>query len=385
MTTERAFVVGVERTPEVSALVDDIRSAAERARKADPGDRSDVIRFESLAAQLEHLAATSESAPRVEVSAETASRSLVLGIEESQWTDGTTGDVREAALALVRQGRVPVVVLDPLAPGSAPQSGGPRIEVPPPADSWQDPTGATGRKAVEARFRAQIGEALEASARGGIPRAIAPSGVQHSVVTEILRDFVATAPGGGRVDAPIEYRDGSRSAHPIALRSLDLRSQLSGAELDLHFALLSIRHAEMDAVVHGAWLRNAEVSRPRPAAQTDDMVYDISRTQFLELTSGGARRVRIHLYQTGLETAVVGFYKALVDHLLEFERTVAVQPMFFQSAPRRRDGGKPRNGGSVGHQQARNQRGVDRRGPRDGATPVEVQFAKFRKGTPWQM
>jgi hypothetical protein len=100
---------------------------------------------------------------------------------------------------------------------------------------------------------------------------------------------------------------GLPSPSPSA-RSSCVHSSL-GAELDLRFALLSIRHTEMDAVVHGAWLRNAEVSRPMPAAQTDDLVYEISRTQLLELTSGGSRRVRIHLYQTGLETAVVGFYK----------------------------------------------------------------------------
>ena len=383
MTTERAFVVGVEPTAEVSALVDDIWSAAERARKADPGDRSDVIRFESLAAQLEHLAATSHSAPRSEVSVQAAERAAILGGNEEHWGDDVPAAVRDAAVALVQQGRVPVVVVDPLTPGAPAQSRGPDVEIPPPAEPWQDPDGSTGRKAVEARFRAQIREALNAHAGGGSPRAIAPSGVQNAVVTEMLREFVATAPGTSRVDVPIEYRDGSRSAQSFALRSLDLRTQLSGAELDLHLALLSIRHTEMDAVVHGAWLRNAEVSRPRPAAQTDDLVYEISRTQLLALTSGGSRRVRIHMYQTGLETAVVGFYKALVDHLLEFKGTVAVQPMYFQNSPQRRDPKRQGRSEQKGRQPNRNQRNDRRRGSRSEAVPVE--FAKFRKGTPWQI
>lgn len=383
MTTERAFIVGVQPTAEVSALVDDIRSAAARARKADPGDRSDVIRFESLSAQLEHLAATSESAPRAEISIEAAEQSAILGGDETCWGEEIPAEVRDAAAAVAEQGRVPVLVVDPLTPGARHGSRGSAVEIPPPAEPWQDPSGSSGRKAVEARFRAQIREALDAHAGGTRPRSIAPSGVQNAVVTEILREFVTTAPDTGRVDVPVEYRDGSRSAQSFALRSLELRTQLSGAELDLRFALLSIRHTEMDAVVHGAWLRNAEVSRPRPAAQTDDLVYEISRTQLLELTSGGSRRVRIHLYQTGLETAVVGFYKALVDHLLEFKGTVAVQPMYFQNSPQSRRNNRPGDRDTKGRRSTRNGRTGDRRGTRAGASPLES--AKFRKGTPWQM
>lgn len=382
MTTECAFVVGVEPTAEVLALVDDIRSAVERARKADPGDRSDVIRFESLAAQLEHMAATSDSSPRAEISIQAAERSTILGVDEAQWGDDIPAEAREAAAALAKQGRVPVVVVHPLTPGSAARSSGPVVWVPPPAQPWQDPDGAVGRKSVEARFRAQIYEALDSHAVGASPRAIAPSGVHNAVVTEVLREFVNQPPNTSRVDVPIEYRDGSRSAHSIAFRSLDLRPQLGAGELDLNFALLSIRHTEMDAVVHGAWLRNAEVSRPRPAAQTDDLVYEISRTQLLELTSGGSRRVRIHMYQTGLETAVVGFYKAVVDHLLEFAGTVAVQPMFFQNSPQRGDHKRQSRSEPKARKPNRNQRNDDRRGFRAEASPV--QFAKFRKGTPWQ-
>jgi hypothetical protein len=182
---------------------------------------------------------------------------------------------------------------------------------------------------------------------------------------------------------PVEYRDGSRSAHPFALREIDLRGPISAAELDLHFALLSIRHTEMDAVVHGAWLRNAEVSRPRPAAQTDDMVYEISRSQLLELTASGTRRVRIHMYQTGLETAVVGFYKALVDHLLEFRNTVALQPMYFQNPSRGRKRDRSANNVQSARGSNRNRQSGDRRTARAPASPI--QSAMFRKGTPWQM
>ena len=148
---------------------------------------------------------------------------------------------------------------------------------------------------------------------------------------------------------PVEYRDGSRSAHPFPLRALPLKGQLPACSLELRFALLSIRHTEMDAVVDGAWLRNAEVSRPRPAGQTDDLVYDITRSQLAELCRGEAH-VRLYLYQTGLETAVVGFYKALVDHLLSHPGSVSVQPMYYEAprAPRRGHSTPSRAHGAVG-------------------------------------
>jgi len=85
----------------------------------------------------------------------------------------------------------------------------------------------------------------------------------------------------------------------------------------------------MDAVVDGAFLRNAEVSRPRPAAVTDDFVYETSRTQLSQLTDGGRRRVLLHIYQTGLDTAVMGFYRAVVGHLLVSPYSVSVVPMYY--------------------------------------------------------
>ena len=56
MSAERSIVVAVPRTTESAELVRDIVSAAERARKADPGDRGDIVRYEALSVQLESLA-----------------------------------------------------------------------------------------------------------------------------------------------------------------------------------------------------------------------------------------------------------------------------------------------------------------------------------------
>ena len=143
-----------------------------------------------------------------------------------------------------------------------------------------------------------------------------------------MRDYVAGTPDT-RIDATIAYRDGSAASYPFPLRCLPLADTApASADIELHVALLSIRHTDMDPVVDGAWLRNSEVSRPRPAAQTDDFVYGTSLTQLDALTDSGHRTALLHLYQTGLDTAIVGFYRAVTVHLLAHPGTLAVIPMF---------------------------------------------------------
>lgn len=350
MSTESAAVLGIPTSIEVEQLVSDIEGARRRATKAEPGDRVDIERFEVLASQLE-LLADHECADRVEVrpSAVGGENRYLLGGPEETWGSGLEAEVVQAARSLQGQGLVPVLRVYGLEPGAASEPAE-AAGVPDVAERF-DSGGKKGRAAVEARFRDQIRKALESADSedgSGDVRSISPSGIQNPVVTEILREYVV-GDGSARVDVPVEYRDGSRSANPFPMRSLPLRSDVHGEfALELKFALLSIRHTEMDAAVDGAWLRNAEISRPRPAALTDDLVFDISTAQLRELTDGGRRTVRIEMYQTGLETAVVGFYRAVANYLLSHPGTLAVEPMYFAS------GGK------------------------DNSAP-------FRRGTPWTM
>lgn len=368
MSAEQALIVGLPDTAANRSLIADINSAATRSRKAEPGDRLDIARFEALATRLEQLAVNDVQAPRTAVAVPGgAAEALLFGADQRDWSPSLPADVRAAASAIVATGLLPVLVVLPLTEGRPVSSGDP-VSAAAPAARW-DSDGVRGRKAVEARFRAQLAEATRAAGRGRVP--ISPSGIQNSVVTETLREFAGQVPGSVRADVPVEYRDGSRSAHVFPLRSLPLKAQLPPASLELRFALLSIRHTEMDAVVDGAWLRNAEVSRPRPAGQTDDLVYDTTRAQLAELCRGESH-VRLYLYQTGLETAVVGFYKAVTDHLLRFPRSVSVQPMYYEAArgpqPAKRNAGKRDN-----HQD------------RPSREPVVGQGTLFRKGTPWTM
>ncbi len=370
MAIERVTVAGLAPSPELDRLLADIESAATRARKASPGDRLDIARFEALSTQLELLVERQASADvrQVDVVLTSGSRSL-FGADSKKWEGEIPDEVLQAARSLRAAGLRPIVSISPFVPGTTEAREEPRA-APGPADRWEG-DGSTGSKAVEARFRAQIVEAIEAANHDKSVSPISPSGIQNAVVTEILREFVSADDVPAPILAPVEYRDGSRSSNPMALRSLELRENLPSFDIELRFALLSIRHTEMDATVSGAWLRNNEISRPRKQAQTDDLVYSISREQFDVLTKGGERRMRLYLYQTGLEPAVVGFYKALTDHLLEWPRSVAVQPMFFVNRLPQRSKKKRRSGGKSAHG-----------GRKSSPAPTG---ALFRKGMPWTM
>ena len=348
MSTEVFAVLAVEPSPEVIQLVADVAGARHRATKAGPGDRADIERFEMLATRLE-LLADERHVMRVEVAHSPCGENrYLLGGTEEDWGIELAADVLDVARSAKGQGLVPVLRVYGLEPGATAMASE-EAGIPGVVERFES-GGKKGRAAVEARFRDQIAKALDSSTAGTDIRPISPSGIQNAVVTEILRDSVLGY-GGQRVDVPVEYRDGSRSAHPFPLRCLALGTEVRGEfDLKLKFALLSIRHSEMDAAVDGAWLRNAEISRPRPAALTDDLVFATSCAQLDELTDRGQRKVRIEMYQTGLETAVVGFYRAVTYHLLRHPSTVAVEPMYFSS------GGEGR-----------------------------LNAAPFKRGTPWTM
>jgi hypothetical protein len=76
-----------------------------------------------------------------------------------------------------------------------------------------------------------------------------------------------------------------------------------------------------------------QISQPRSAAETDDLVFDISCKQLNALTKSGTRSVKLLMYQTGLDTAVVGFYRAVTHYLLRpHAARLAVIPKYFEEA-----------------------------------------------------
>lgn len=335
MTVEQSVLVAVPRTGEIEVLVGDIVSSATRAKKAEPGDRGDVIRYETLCVQLELL----------------AERALIHGAEHQVATDVGDGPgfcfddqlVADDPQRLAQ--RIPakyaktvkswaktttVVELRRATTGGptpVPATGDGPPDV---ASVWHFEGEGPPSEAVRQRLASQIDTVIAAAESDTVARdhSFNPSGVHNRVLAETFRQYVAGTVGT-RVDAPVSYRDGSQASNPFPFRCLNLSSKVpKKPDVSLDLALLSIRHTEMDPIVDGAWLRNSDVSRPRPAALTDDYVYATSVMQLRQLTNGGNKSLLLRIYQTGLDTAIVGFYRAVVTHLLEHPTSLVVIPMF---------------------------------------------------------
>ncbi len=362
MSREQVVVVAVPLDEDRRLLVDDIASARARAAKAVAGDRADVARFEALSSQLERWAyerRDDDDAVSVEVST-TVDAPGVLTADDAAGLAFIPAAWRERFEAVLAAGGIVATIRTPLLAGPVAAAAKPPAKpVPEPAEAWKSKTRARGIRAVQERFEAQIESCLSGGAG-----AVSPSDIQNTILTETLRTYVGQR--GRRVEVPVEYRDGSRSRHPFPLRSLKLAPRAPSGWDELRLALLSIRHTEMDAVIDGAFLRNSEISQPRSAAETDDHVFATSRDQLLALTGDGSKSLHLRVYQTGLDTAIVGFYRAVVHHLLEHPGSLAVTPMFFQNArpPRR------------GSEQSRPSKQESSRGG-------PVTTAGFREGTVW--
>ena len=156
------------------------------------------------------------------------------------------------------------------------------------------------------------------------------SSYHHPVIAGVLREL-AYRHGPPRW-LPVLCGDGSK-ADPFPVGGLvwdETRVPAAEAAPALRAALLSIRHVEMDVDVDLAWFPNRSVSRRRESlADTDRWCFKHSLELFSTLPAG--RLTVIELYQTGLETAVVGFYRALAVVLREGRVPVAVRPRIFRA------------------------------------------------------
>ncbi|MDQ6948619.1 MAG: hypothetical protein M3256_20765, partial [Actinomycetota bacterium] len=336
MTTERAVAVAAPLDEQRRLLVEDLRSAAARADGAEPGDRSDVVRFEALSSQLEawafgQVGMLGVASVRLDAPPSDGPSCIADGVLPTWMTDERGPELQ----SILDGGGVLVIVALPLEPGEWIRPAD-SVGAPPPAERWKSESDLRGSKAVEERFEFQL---KKVTSSGGDLEPFSPSGIPNRVLTEALRRFVHAPRGSRSVDVPVQYRDGSRSAYPFPLRSVVLQQKAAErASVDVAFSLLSIRHTELDAIVDGAWLRNSQISQPRTAAETDDLVYALSCEQLTSLTAGGSRTVRIRMYQTGLETAIVGFYRAVTQHLIDHPGSLTVLPMYYrqpQKAPAR--------------------------------------------------
>lgn len=350
MSTE---IVTIVRVPggdaTVRSLLRDVRSATARALKALPGERTDILRVENLSSQLERLAATYAA----EAATETIEARRING-DQPVFVDRENlhlapSDWRGTITPWINAGDVAVELHNPFSSGATekPEHG----KVPEAEKAWHSPVAdVSPKRAAALRFRERVGATLKP---GDPPAFIEPSGVSNTILTETLRRYVTMA--GDRVDAPVRYQDGSLG-EPFPLRSLGLADIVPTTGRELRLAMLSIRHTEMDVEVDGCWFRNFNISRPRPAAETDQLAFETSQKQLSSVLASGPLLIR--LYQTGLEPAVMGFYRAVVHQLRNAPGSVAVVPMYFRHPPRLPDGAVA-----------------------DPAVPVQASF--FAEGRPW--
>lgn len=212
----------------------------------------------------------------------------------------------------------------PFAAGPTPQAdfdGAPSE----PREVWRssDPR-ASRTAATYERFVGQL-EQWSSGTADREPPPLCPSGIQNRALTEAYRRFASASPRHVAQRVPVVYIDGSK-ARAFPLRSVALTDADLENSRTLRFTLLSVRHFSMDAMVDGAWLRNREVSLPRARAETDELVYLATRDQLARLA---VEPLTLHLYQTGLAMAVTGFYRGLLDHMLESRAPLSVVPYYF--------------------------------------------------------
>jgi hypothetical protein len=157
----------------------------------------------------------------------------------------------------------------------------------------------------------------------------------HLVITDILHSFVFSPPQTSSRLLKVVYEDGSQG-RPFPIYCLpqpgtEVTQRFSGIQ-PLRVAMLSIRHMEMDREVDMAWFRNTEASLRRSCyADTDFFCYQETLRQLKTLKP--EEPILIHLYQTGLEPAVVGFFRALVEFYMAKETKdaqIAVVPRYFR-------------------------------------------------------
>jgi hypothetical protein len=175
-----------------------------------------------------------------------------------------------------------------------------------------------------AALRLEISQALAGGGPVNLGR------YRHAVIVGVLHELIYRQRAGGPAEIPVLYADGSQAApFPIGSRQLDPAVILQAeAATPKRVALISIRHPEMDVDVDIAWLPNRGASRVRDSqADTDAWCFQHSLEQFRSFP--GDELTVVDLYHTGLEPAVVAFYRALLTGLDEGWLRAAVRPRLY--------------------------------------------------------
>ncbi len=152
----------------------------------------------------------------------------------------------------------------------------------------------------------------------------------HPTLTDVLAEEILRPRGELRVDVPVVYGCGA-PAPGFPLRCAERAPAAWKADHELHVALISMRHVHMDVNVERAYLTNAEATGNLPMDAQDRICFERGLTLLRELrVTYGGRRVMVYLHHTGLEAAVVGFYRAAIHTILESQRPVSLLRVWWE-------------------------------------------------------
>jgi hypothetical protein len=168
----------------------------------------------------------------------------------------------------------------------------------------------SNRDDPKAQITQRLTRNIERAMEAGDPVPI--TNVRHEDITRVFHRFVV---GGRAAAVRVLYADGSE-ARPFRFGRLGRADPWSPTRV-LHVGLISVRHFEIDPQADEYWFRNAEVPSKVSQAEADEWCYQatVSRLAALKLAYPG-ERLEVRLYHTGLESAVIGFYRAVVDELI---------------------------------------------------------------------
>ncbi|NLB01749.1 MAG: hypothetical protein GX837_12475 [Methanomicrobiales archaeon] len=125
----------------------------------------------------------------------------------------------------------------------------------------------------------------------------------------------------------ISYDDGSAGGlFPLfSLKKLEIRPECS---VIIKLGLMSIRHSEsLDVITDGYLIRNSEMNWQDSYGEQEWFAHQ-QMMKLVDALLEIEHSVEIHLYHTGLQPAVVGVYRAVVDQLKNHRGRVIVVPYF---------------------------------------------------------
>lgn len=112
---------------------------------------------------------------------------------------------------------------------------------------------------------------------------------------------------------PVVWSDGTESP-PFPLKCLSLPPSYDKNARPIRVGLISGRHPALDESVDYYLLRNREVDLTETSAEQEKLAYLSACDALEEFSEAGGGVLELH--QTGLETVIVGFYRAFTELLL---------------------------------------------------------------------